>query len=1084
MLSNFIPIRTGICLAITVMAVLLAQTARAEYWGMIDAPDWSAAEGYTHQSWGFDTQPDWQETDLDSDGDSDAYLITTPGYPADAAADNSFGTAYFIRTDFGDSFAWDWLDEGPMELDYIGLQGMVGGMGSGSLDFVVPVFVPDGYTQSVWVQYVAFIPTGSDGAAVGAQIAADGDFALPLGGVQSKSWQQIHDLDGQGGSGDWWRITELWEIDTPADTIYMRISTSDQGTANMVDSVDILTRVMDKAPPTVVSTSPADLEVDVALDAVVRITFSKPMERESVASALSLALELPGTIVWSELDTRMTFTPDAPFTPYTVYALTVGSNALDTNGNHLQLPYRLRFRTRGYVDPTPQIDGIPEAASDSDSLSLSISGVGVFGYRYRLDGGQWTEASDPSAPLSISDLDDGEHTLEIEVLDGLGNWLAVDPIVWTVAAPPEIISMTPQGSVQAPDAVTIVFSEAMNHQTVEDAFGIEPHVGGTFAWRGTTLVYTATAAFEPVTEYTVTVAEAAADLAGNPMGTAASWRFTTLPVSTLTCPVSADTYVLFGGMGGGAGYPQGSSIGEYRLKSGAVSIVDARSLLRFDLSPLTDEGLTAADISSAKVVYTMLTDTGSMDVGPPAPAGTPMYGFIHVLDTTTREKSGDTTAPFFWTEAVTGGGYVHMENKPWYAPGSPWILVSHETGPDSIGAMDITSIVKGWLDGRWPNNGIELRDRDDRSDPESEWGDGYSWHIASREDLSRAPYLHITYDTERLRIADRTSAAAAMSYGESRTLGAAGGATGTYHWSVFGRDGVDLSSAWLSSLTGETTVLTAPDAPGLITVQLSGGEQTDQLFIGVGNDASVNTQAPLYIDDRPQAEQESLNAICADMLEQLGRGSSLGRILLADESETAQIGGTGLDHGAVMAIARIDSPGNLTTSALVALEWRPDQLIAMQVFADSFANDPGRVYAVAVDSGNDTPGKASGLYLFDLYDAEGNRLSAEEINRVRLTIPYDTTITSGDPFTSGNSTILHADTLNDFFSGDDDAAKTEIDAGDLIAVDETRGEVTFDAAHCSVFGIRTDSTASASANVFDEGESEDLGGGCFISHLR
>jgi hypothetical protein len=301
---------------------------------------------------------------------------------------------------------------------------------------------------------------------------------------------------------------------------------------------------------------------------------------------------------------------------------------------------------------------------------------------------------------------------------------------------------------------------------------------------------------------------------------------------------------------------------------------------------------------------------------------------------------------------------------------------------------------------------------------------------------------------------------------------------------VFGRDGVDLSSALLSSLAGETTVLTAPDLPGLITVQLSGGEETDRLFIGVGNDVSANTQAPLYIDDRPQAEQDALNAICADMLEQLGRSGSLERILLADESETAQIGGTGLEHGAVVAIACIDSPGDLTPSALVALEWRTGQQLAMQVFNDSFANDHGRVYAVAVDSGNDAPGKASGLYLFDLYDAEGNRLSADEINRVRVTLPYDTAITGGDPFTGGNSTILHADTLNDFFSGDVDAAKTEIDTGDLIAVDETRGEVTFDAAHCSVFGIRTDSTTNASANVFDEGESEDLGGGCFLSHLR
>jgi len=1081
MLNYFKPIRQGIVLVVALLTIFFGQTAWAEYWGMIDAPDWSAAEGYTRQSWGFDTQPDWQETDLDGDGDADAYLVSAPGYPADVAADNAYGPAYFIRTDFGDSFAWDWIDEGPMEMDYIGLQGLVGGMGTGSLDFVVPAVVPSGYTQSVWIQYVAFIPTGSDGAALGVQIAADGNYGTPLGSIQSKSWEQIHDLDDQGGSGDWWRVTEFWEIDTPTGTIYVRIATADNGTANMIDSVDLITRALDTAPPTVVGTSPADTEQDVALDAMVRITFSKPMQRESVESAFSLTPELTGAFTWSEMDAQITFSPAALFVPDTEYSLTVGVNATDTSGNQLKLPYRFQFRTGAYVAPAPQIDGIPEPSTAIDTLTLSISGDSVFGYRYRLDGGQWIEATGPSAPLSLSGIADGEHTLDIEVLDSLGNWFAVDPIVWTVAAPPQMISMAPQGSVQVPDAVTIVFSEAMDQQTVEDAFDITPHVDGTFAWQGSTLIYTVMPAFQPETEYTVTVAGTAADLAGNPMGTAVSWRFTTLPASTLTCPVSADTYVLFGGMGGGAGYPQGSSTGEYRLKAGAVSIVDARALLRFDLSPLTDEGLTAADISSARVVYTMLAGTASMDVGPPAPAGTAMHGFIHVLDTTTREKSGDTTAPFFWTEAVTGGGYVHMDNKPWYAPGSPWILVSHTTGPNSNGTMDITPIVKGWLDGRWPNNGIELRDQDDRSDPESEWGDGYSWHIASREDPSRAPYLHVTFDTQRLRIGDRISAAALMSYGETRTLNAAGGGTGTYHWSVFGRDGADLSSALLSSLTGESTMLTAPGTPGLITVQLSCDGETDHLFIGVGSDTPVNAQAPLFIDDRPQAEQDSLNAVCADMLEQLGRGGSLGRILLADETETAQIGGTGLAHGALMAVAVVDSPGQLTTPALVALEWRPGQQLAMQVFADSFANAPGRVYAAAVDSGSDAPGKASGLYLFDLYDAEGHRLPAEDVHRIRLTIPYDTAITGGDPFANGNSAILQADTFGDYFSGDDQAGRTVIDAGNL-TVDESRGEVTFDAAHCSVFGIRTNSEASS--NVFDKGESEGLGGGCFISHLR
>ncbi len=63
--------------------------------------------------------------------------------------------------------------------------------------------------------------------------------SLKLAG--KKSLEKIYELNDQGNSGDWWRITETWEIENAGNLLYLRVKADVAGTSNMLDSVQIMT---------------------------------------------------------------------------------------------------------------------------------------------------------------------------------------------------------------------------------------------------------------------------------------------------------------------------------------------------------------------------------------------------------------------------------------------------------------------------------------------------------------------------------------------------------------------------------------------------------------------------------------------------------------------------------------------------------------------------------------------------------------------------------------------------------------------------------------------------------------------------
>ncbi len=1057
----------------------------ADYWGdntYTQEQNWEDSDGYTRQCWGFNSSP-WDESAEDN---TTPYIVAGDGFAPDYAMANTYGGAYFTRTDFT-AAAWAWIENSIMNTESVNLQGMLGGMGNGTFDFKINVRTPSGYTQDVWIQYVAIIPNDSDETAMSVRISSTSDFSNSIGTLVNKEGVQLTGPDISLSSGKWWRVTELWQVKNPEDVEYIQVATATTGIAQILDSVDIITRAGDIQPPEVSETTPLNSESDVSLDSAICLTFSKGMDTESVENAFSITPADSGTLSWSSLNSVLTFTPDMPLSPSTTYQVKVDTGAQDSSGIALAQAFELSFATEAYTAPVPEVSNAPTGTVSEDTATITIGGNGVFGYRYSLDAGAWSDICDPSDALALTDLADGNHTLELQVMDGYGNWTDLDDVTWTVVVLPTVASTYPvdNGSLSVTGTMTITFSEAMDPDTAKGAFSITPEVGGTLSWAGagqTTLVFTPGTALASESQYTVTIAATAADAAGNTLLEAYSFTFTTLAANIIQCDVSADTYVLFGGMGGGVGYPQGTSQGQYRLKAGAVSLVDARILMRFDLTPLTDIGLTAEDVVSAKLVYTMLTedDDASMDVGPPASAGTTMYGFIYVLDPDTCEYTGDTVEPFYWTEDVQGDGYVDMENKPWYVSGAPTVLAGHSTGPDTVGRVDISSILKGWLSGLWENNGIELKDQDDQSDPDSEYGDGYSWHLASREDADQAPVLEVIYDTDQLRIVDRAAASESLASGESRQFEAGGGDSSNYKWQATAPDGTDISAAALSTASGSTTTFTAPSLAGIVTITLTSGTESDQVFIGIGTQTGPS-QAPLYLSsDTTEEEAACLAGICENLLDEMGQFASFTRICINDNGDGAFVGGTGQNGGAEMTIGVIDNPARQTTPVDIILDTLDGKSITVTISFDDVTADVSRIYIAAVDTGGLGPGGASGIYLFELYDENGDVLNANTIGALTITLPYDKSQTGSSPFTSGAWGVGHADDYDTFLSGDTDSGISTIPQEDFEEVDETNQTVSFNTTHCSAFGLVSGSGEGWTTTT---AEDESLGGGCFIGSL-
>lgn len=94
--------------------------------------------------------------------------------------------------------------------------------------------------------------------------------------------------------------------------------------------------------------------------------------------------------------------------------------------------------------------------------------------------------------------------------------------------PPTVVSVGPSGSkVPLGSDVIIRFSEAMDREATEAAFSIEPVVSGRIEWSGGTMYFNPDGLLLPNTQYSVSIATSATDLAGHSLASAFNSTFRT-----------------------------------------------------------------------------------------------------------------------------------------------------------------------------------------------------------------------------------------------------------------------------------------------------------------------------------------------------------------------------------------------------------------------------------------------------------------------------------------------------------------------------------------------------------------------------
>jgi len=315
----------------------------------------------------------------------------------------------------------------------------------------------------------------------------------------------------------------------------------------------------------------------------VSVTFTRPMDRESVESAFSTVPPTDGTFYWGSYSTQprpiyyyhdkgganddgAVITTYSKITSFsyviaqkdchtdTTYSVTLTTAAQDTAGNHLRIPLEFSFSTIQSSSTMNSIQSIPDHG-DIDVELISNSGIQIT-FPRKMDPAT-TEAAITVTPESdciyiwpeknkltvyTGGVYEADTMYEVEIgasaedLDGipLGN-----PYTFSfTTAPVGVRTTTPRNGelfVNIDKAVTVWFNTYMVKSTIEDAFSISPEISGSIRWGTESSSNDKTAlTFNPKgmingTKYTVTIGTEAADLYGAHTKEPYTFSFVTRP---------------------------------------------------------------------------------------------------------------------------------------------------------------------------------------------------------------------------------------------------------------------------------------------------------------------------------------------------------------------------------------------------------------------------------------------------------------------------------------------------------------------------------------------------------------------------
>jgi Bacterial Ig-like domain len=347
----------------------------------------------------------------------------------------------------------------------------------------------------------------------------------------------------------------------------------------------------DTTPPTVVSTSPANLATNVPTNAVISATFSEAMGPTTITASTftvkvtATSAAVAGTVALNLAGTVATFTPSAALASGTTYTATITTGAKDISGNALASNFIWAFISVDNVPPT-----VLSVSPDSGATSVAVTAPVNITFSEAMDAATITAAGNvtikttatltnvtgtvtynaatnvatftPTGSLAFGT----GYTLTVTtgVKDLAGNAMTspFNSTFTTAAAPdttpPTVLSTSPVNgtTVPIPSVVTVTFSEAMDSASVATggAFTLKATLGASVTGTVTYNTVTHIATFTPSsslsnnTGYTATITTGVKDLAGNFMAAPKVFAFTTIadttpPTVLSTAPINGATAV-------------------------------------------------------------------------------------------------------------------------------------------------------------------------------------------------------------------------------------------------------------------------------------------------------------------------------------------------------------------------------------------------------------------------------------------------------------------------------------------------------------------------------------------------------------
>lgn len=313
---------------------------------------------------------------------------------------------------------------------------------------------------------------------------------------------------------------------------------------------------LDRDVPSVTYVTPSNGANDVGTNARLTVTFSEPMDRASLASALRLVDEASGAVLAQQVDydalnNIATLTPQAALAASGHYRAEVSTAAKDLAGKTLASAYAWRFGTAAGADTTaPRVSSYAPAAGASDvstrsavtmafSEPMDASSVGR-AFTLRCNGaaiaGRMDYVGQAAAFRPDTALAPGAScavSLGAGATDLAGNALAAEAWQFSTAAQadvraPQVLSVSPANErtgVPRNAALSVVFDEAIYPFVYGSIDGVLLEVAIDYTTN--TVSMTPTGPLGAQARYDGVVR--AADLAGNRMAEPYRWSFVTAP---------------------------------------------------------------------------------------------------------------------------------------------------------------------------------------------------------------------------------------------------------------------------------------------------------------------------------------------------------------------------------------------------------------------------------------------------------------------------------------------------------------------------------------------------------------------------